>query len=220
MTHAYALPNPDNPDEWLAWAEQQLDPLGLSVGLLHQVVENAKRKKDATSPLAPVQASGQEQWIEAVVSFREQTGWDPGEVDGLSRTWHPSRSFYVVVRAGDDKTGQFGTCPTPQTGLRTVLGKLIDNVPGTAPLFEVTAAGKPISPPVDPPELWLFMFSFRDGILYSELSWPAERDGDTITKYHRRIPLPPLPYKPTDTSVIVTPDDDLDTGPDIDVQPI
>lgn len=220
MTHAHALLDPDDHNAWLAWASQQLELRDLTVDVLHRVAENGQRKKDATSPLAPAQTPGQDQWSEAVISFREQTGWDKDEEGGLSRTWHPSRSFYVVIRAGDDSTGLFNTCPTPRTGLRTVLRDLIDHVPRTVPLFDVTADGKPIPAPSGQPELWLFLFSFRDGVLYSELSRPAERIEDKITKYHQRIPLPPLPYQRTDTSVIITPDDDLDTGPDIDVQPI
>ncbi|MEU0532163.1 hypothetical protein [Amycolatopsis tolypomycina] len=110
--------------------------------------------------------------------------------------------------------------PTPKTGLHTVLRDLIDEVPRTIPLFDVTDAGKPAPSPKGPPELWLFLFAYRDGVLYSELSRPAERVEDKITKYHQRIPLPPLPYTRADTSVIITPDDDLDGGPDIDVQPI
>lgn len=125
-----------------------------------------------------------------------------------------------MIRAGDDSTGLFGTCPTPKTGLRTVLRDLIDDVPHTVPLFDVTADGELVLSSGRQPELWLFLFSFRGGILYSELSRPAERVEDKITQYHQRIPLPPLPYVRTDTSVIVTPDDDLDAGPDIDVQPI
>lgn len=220
MTHAHALPDPDDVDAWLTWASQQLEPLDLTVDLLHHVAENGQRKKDGTSPLAPAQTPGQDQWSEAVISFREQTGWDRDEDGGLSRTWHPSHSFYVVVRAGDDSTGLFNRCPTPKSGLRTVLRDLIDDVPRTVPLFDVTEAGKPIPSPSKQPELWLFMFAFRDGVLYSELSRPAERVEDKITKYHQRIPLPPLPYTRTDTSVIITPDDDVDTGPNIDVQPI
>ncbi|MEU0513365.1 hypothetical protein [Amycolatopsis sp. NPDC006125] len=220
MTHAHALPDPGDLDGWLTWAAQQLEPLDLTVDLLHRVAENGQRKRDGTSPLAPAQTPGQDQWSEAVISFREQTGWDKDETGGLSKTWHPSRGFYVVVRAGDDSTGLFGTCPTPKTGLRTVLRDLIDEVPRTVPLFEVTGAGRHIPSPTEPPVLWLFMFSFRDGVVYSELSRPAERVEDKITKYHQRIPLPPLPYTYADTSVIVTPDDDLDAGPDIDVQPI
>jgi hypothetical protein len=220
LTHAHALPDPDDLDAWLVWANQQLEPRDLTVELLHRVVESSQRKRDATSRLAPAQTPGQDQWSEAVISFREQTGWDRDEVDGLSRTWHPSRAFYVVVRAGDDSTGLFDSTPSPKTRLRTVLRDLIDEVPHTAPLFDVTDAGKSAVSFPDRPELWLFMFSYREGVLYSELSRPAERLDDKITKYHQRIPLPPLPYTRADTSVIITPDDDLDTGPDIDVQPI
>ncbi|MEV8609621.1 hypothetical protein AB0383_17110 [Amycolatopsis sp. NPDC051373] len=220
MTHAHALPDPDDRDVWRAWATQHLEPRDLTVELLHRVAENSQRKRDGTSPLAPAQTPGQDQWSEAVVSFREQTGWDRDEEGGLSRTWHPSHNFYVVVRAGDDSTGLPDSCPTPKTGLRTVLRDLIDEVPRMVPLFDVTDAGKPIPSPCGQPELWLFMFSFRDGILYSELSRPAQRAEDKITKYHQRIPLPPLPYTRSNTSVIITPDDELDTGPDIDIQPI
>lgn len=220
MTQAHALPDPDDLNAWLAWATSQLEPMDLTVDVLHRVAENGQRKKDAASPLAPAQTPGQDQWSEAVVSFREQTGWDKDETDGVSRTWHPSRRFYVVVRTGDDGTGLLVACPSPKTGLRTVLRDLIDEVPHTMPLFDITGAGKTAPSPGEPPELWLFMFRFRDGVLHSELSRPAERVEDKITKYHQRIPLPPLPYTRTDTNVIITPDDDLDTGPDIDVQPI
>jgi hypothetical protein len=220
LTQAHVLPDPDDLDAWLIWATLQLEPLELTVDLLHNVTQNSQRKREAASPLAPTQTPGQDQWSEAVISFREQTGWDRDETDGLSRTWHPSRHFYVVVRAGDDSTGLPDACPTPKTGLRTVLRDLIDEVPHTVPLFDVTGAGKAAPSSGAQPELWLFMFAFRGGVLYSELSRPAERAEDKITKYHQRIPLPPLPYTGTDTSVIITGDDDLDTGPNIDVRPI
>ncbi|MFD5089908.1 hypothetical protein ACFWMR_04865 [Amycolatopsis thailandensis] len=220
MTHAHALPDPHDLDAWRAWSNGRLAPLDLTVDLLHRVVENSQRKRDATSPLAPVQTPGQDGWSEAVISLREQTGWDRDEDDGLSRTWHPSHNFYVVVRPGNDSTGLFDRTPSPKTRLRTVLRDLIDEVPHTAPLFDVTGNGQSRLLPEERPQLWLFLFSYRDGLLYAELSRPAERIEDKITRYHQRIPLPPLPYDRTDTSVIVTPDDDLDTGPDIDVQPI
>lgn len=219
MTHAHTLPDPGDLDAWRTWSTSQLTPLGLTVEQLHNVAEGSQRKKDATSPLAPAQTSGQDRWSEAVVIFREQTSWEMDEEGGLSRTWHPSRRFFVVVRAGDDSTGLFGRCPSPKTGLRQTLRDLIDDVPTTVPLFDVTGSGKATAA-VGQPQLWLFLFNFREGNLYSELSRPAERVEGKITKYHQQIPLPPLPYNRTDTSVIVTPDDDLDTGPDIDVQPI
>ncbi|OLZ59496.1 hypothetical protein [Amycolatopsis keratiniphila] len=222
MTHAHALPDPHDLDAWRAWSNGQLAPLDLTVDLLYRVVENSQRKKDAASPVAPLQTPGQDGWSEAVISFREQTGWGFDEEDGLSRTWHPSRTFFVVVRPGSDSTGLFdpSRTPSPKTRIRTVLRDLIDEVPYTAPLFDVTGDGQSTLSSGERPQLWLFLFSYRDGLLYAELSRPAERIEDKITRYHQRIPLPPLPYTRTGTSVIVTPDDDLDTGPDIDVQPI
>ncbi|MFE6611494.1 hypothetical protein [Amycolatopsis sp. NPDC057786] len=218
MTHAHTLPDPEDLDAWRTWSASQLEPLGLTVKQLHNVAEGSQRKREAVSPLAPAQTPGQDQWSEAVVIFREQTGWDKDEEGGLSRTWHPSRQLFVVVRAGDDSTGLFGRCPSPKTGLRPTLRDLIDNVPTTVPLFDITGSGKTAAA-AGQPQLWLFLFNFRDGNLHSELSRPAERVEDKITKYHQQIPLPPLPYNRPDTSVIVTPDDEPDTGLDIDVQP-
>lgn len=218
MTHVEpVLTGPGDATIWRAWADGLLAPLDLSVRLLHQVAEAGQRRWDAASPLAPKITAGTDRWSAMVVALRTLTGWRADEEGGLPRTVHPSESFYVVVRTGAGDLGKIDPveCPTTKNPLGPTLRRIIDGVPGPVPLFDFGLA------PVDPegyrePTLWLFLSDYRDGMLRSELSQPSRREGDVITAYARRIPLPPIPL---DDSAVDLPAGDS-AGPDLDIQPL
>lgn len=220
------LPDPNHPDEWRSWADGQLEPMDLSVALLHHALDQGQRKRDAASPLSPKQTFGTDGWSGTVAALRSLTRWPADDSGNLSRTIHPSGRFHILVLTGDEMTGRlFGRLPSPKNGLRPTVRALIDAPADTIPWLDRTC--RPINfDTVEPfdlaEELWLLMMHRTESHMYAELSRPSARDEGVIVDYHQRIQLPPLPYDLGSVRVTDDPDDDLDpnTGPEIDVRPI
>lgn len=210
--------DPADHEAWRAWADTQLAPLDLSVELLHHVIEAGQRRRGAASPLAPPIATAVEHWGTMVAALRTLTGWRPNDAGNLARTIHPSGRFYVVVRTGAGDVGALNPVvgPTNKHPLGTRLCRIIDGLPpSTMPLFDTELA--PVNPETyHEPTLWLFLWAYRDGAIHTELCQPASRDGEVITGYTQRIPLPPVTFGET----AVEPLDDGAAGPELDIQPL
>jgi hypothetical protein len=220
------LHSPEDVDAWRAWADDRLGRLDLSLQMLHDVVEAGQRGFANSSPLGPKTGPGFDRWEDTLVAFRERTGWPFTEED-LSRTYHPSEEFYVVVKTGADGVGQLPPAtPTPKNGLGKTLQRLIGEATRQQTLIKLNGEPWPAESVYDP-KLWILMTEFHDGQIFCELSKPKARSGDKIVEYVEQIPIPPLPFnmEPIDLDDISggidhSQEDDGGTEIDIDVKPL
>jgi hypothetical protein len=203
-------------------AVDRLAELGLSVGIVEQVVRRADAEASMCTPLDPPIMEGLTRWGRTNRFLREElipVGWTFDNPRNLPRTIHPSGEFAIIATTGDELTGLLDLLPATKytKGFATVQAVEIN---GQLTLdFADFDLGAPDGEARNSGDLltWLMLFHVDDEGFRVELSLPDAIAEGRITSWAERIILPVFPRDDDQLPGLLAPPSD-DEGEEIVVE--
>lgn len=129
-------------------------------------------------------------WQRTIETFHHevigrQLGWERTDPLNLPTWTHPELEHAIVISSGDHFTGEFGFMqPTTKNPKGASFRNAVAN--NQVSLFDdVSLSGEMLNV-----KTWVFLYNFRSGFVYSELSLPSSMETSFIDRWEHRIILP------------------------------
>ncbi|MFF3748763.1 hypothetical protein ACWDFH_21525 [Streptomyces kronopolitis] len=186
------------PDDYGA----QLAALGTKLEYLHPALRAGEIARRSATPNHPANTAGTRAYQEHVRIIREMhiqyEGWKRLLHDHLELVCNPGKTIAIGTMVGDAATGERTNHPRnlhrrgAATARAAVVNDQLELFPRPVRRDEVVLSAAE----TDRLQLW-FLVSYRVGVggkvhIHNELSLPGEVVNGYVTKWKRRIPLPPL----------------------------
>lgn len=175
-------------------AEDRLQQLGLSAGLLVRALLRADAEAKLTTGLEPPTAEGTTRYAKTVRYVREELvplGWRFDNYKNFCRTIHPSGGFSMATSSGDEFTGVDVPGMKPSTkypkGDLTALAVMQNADQGVLDLGAAYALGVA---PASLKNMWFLLQRVTNETIYAELSLPTAIENGVIVDWEERILLP------------------------------
>jgi hypothetical protein len=205
-------------------ARARLAELGLSVELLHEVIEKGEAGRASATGLDPLNAPGQLAYIRRIRAIRERLlpqQWTKEDPEGCAMTVAPDGKRQIMVATGDDATGSASDPSTRYPKGTAMKRAVIQNQQLPLP-FPTEIARQLPSAERCIRETWVFLVSREEvgkdddklTVVHAELSLPDEMQGDFPKGWAERIILPDFEV-PSDQLILGVPK--FSDGDDIDV---
>jgi hypothetical protein len=189
-------------------AQDRLQQLGLSTGVLVRALLRADAEAKMTTGLEPPTAGGTTRYNKTVGFLREELvplGWQFDNTRNFCRTVHPTDAFSIVTSSGDEFTGVDlpGLKPSTKYPKGELTALAVQQNADQGVLDFGADFEEPVSEPGPLENTWFLLQRVTGDEIYAELSLPTVIEGGLITDWQERIILPPTSRQNSSSTITV-----------------